>query len=418
MPQFDAPQVYASLAGFAVALGIGLLIGAERERRNTEPGTAGIRSFSVAALAGAVGFALGGMVLLAVVAGGCAALAVAAYLRGPRERPGMTTGVTLILTALLGGLAVEAPVPAAALGVTVAVLLAARTPLHRFVRQVLTEDELRDGLTFAAATLVILPLLPDQAVGPFDVLNPRRIWIVVILVMAIGGTGHIAVRALGARFGLPLAGFAGGFVSSTATIGAMGAKAAKAPELLATASAGAILSTVATVIQLALLIGATSLAALEALALPLGGAAVAAIGYGAAFTLPVLRRPPESEPPPGRPFRPATALLFALMLAAILFASAALQAWLGEAGLLLATFLSGFADTHAPAISAAALAGSGHMAPQGAVLPVLAAFSSNTVSKIAFAAAGGGRAFALRVVPGLLLVAAGAWAGWLLESVL
>src|SRR3546814_7548305 len=80
------------------------------------------------------------------------------------------------------------------------------------------------------------------------------------------------------------------------------------------------------------------------------------------------------------------------MLAAILFASAALQAWLGEAGLLLATFLSGFADTHAPAISAAALAGSGHMAPQGAVLPVLAAFTRNTVSKIAFAAAGGGRA--------------------------
>src|SRR3546814_1091256 len=66
-------------------------------------------------------------------------------------------------------------------------LLAARTPLHRFVRQVLTEDELRDGLTFAAATLVILPLLPDQAIGPFGVLNPRRIWIVVILVMEIGG---------------------------------------------------------------------------------------------------------------------------------------------------------------------------------------------------------------------------------------
>src|SRR3546814_12582979 len=85
--------------------------------------------------------------------------------------------------------------------------------------------------------------------------------------------------------------------------------------------------------------------------------------------LPVLRRPPETEPPPGRPFRPATALVFALMLAAILFASAALQAWLGEAGLLLATFLSGFADTHAPAISAAALAGSGPMAPPGAVLP-------------------------------------------------
>src|SRR3546814_3528669 len=71
-----------------------------------------------------------------------------------------------------------------------------------------TAYELRiiDWSSDVCSSDLILPLLPDQAVGPFGVLNPRRIWIVVILVMAIGGTGHIAVRALGARFGLPLAG--------------------------------------------------------------------------------------------------------------------------------------------------------------------------------------------------------------------
>ena len=104
-------------------------------------------------------------------------------------------------------------------------LLAARTKLYAFVRSVLIEDEVRDGLIFAGATLVVLPLLPDQAVGPYGSLNPRAIWIIVILVMAIGAAGHISIRLLGAYAGLPIAGFASGFVSSTATIGAMGARA-------------------------------------------------------------------------------------------------------------------------------------------------------------------------------------------------
>jgi len=417
MPQTDAP-----LLSFAVALGIGLLIGAERERRKGEGpqrGAAGIRSFGIAAMAGALGFALGGGLLLAAVAAGIAMLAALAYWRSSREDPGLTTEIALILTALLGGMAVQAPVPAAGLGVAVAVLLAARTPLHRFVRSVLTEDELHDGLTFAAATLVVLPLLPDAAMGPFAALNPHRIWIVVILVMAIGGLGHVAVRALGARFGLPLAGLAGGFVSSTVTIGSMGERAAKTPALLPAAAAGAVLSTVATMIELAVLVAATSLAGLQALALPFGCAAVAAVGYGIAFMLPAMTKPPDGEPPPGRAFHPGTALLFALLLATILLASAALQAWLGDAGLLVGALAAGFVDVQAPAVSAVSLtAAQGTAGAAAAVIPVLAAFSSNTVSKIVFAVLGGGRAFALRVVPGLLLVALAAWAGLLLPALL
>ncbi len=83
---------------------------------------------------------------------------------------------------------------------------------------------MRDALIFAGATLVVLPLLPNQPMGPYDALNPRSIWIVVILVMAISAAGYILIRLLGARFGLPIAGFASGFISSTATIGAMGTR--------------------------------------------------------------------------------------------------------------------------------------------------------------------------------------------------
>jgi hypothetical protein len=223
------------ILNLAVALGIGLLIGAERERRKgagPSRSPAGIRTFTVTSLAGAVSFIVGGEVLLAVATAGVIILTVAAYWRGHENDPGLTTEIALILTALLGGLAIQQPALAAGIAVVVAVLLAARSRLHRFVSSVLTEDELNDGLIFAGATLVVLPLVPDRPMGPYGALNPHSIWILVILVMAISAAGYIAVRLLGARFGLPIAGLASGFISSTATIGAMGARVAKTPDVL------------------------------------------------------------------------------------------------------------------------------------------------------------------------------------------
>lgn len=409
---------------FAAALGIGLLIGAERERRKNVRSAAGIRTFTLTALAGATAQTVGGSMLLAVAVAGTALFCAVTYHRqvtaaehtddGNEDYPGLTSEIALVLTVLLGGLCMLQPGLAAGIGVTAAALLAARTPMHVFVRQVLTADELRDALLFAGATLVILPLLPDRAMGPFEAFNPAKIWIVVILVMGVGGLGHIAVRALGARYGLPLAGFAGGFVSSTATIGAMGQRAGKSDDsrsaTVAGAVAGAVLSTVATVLQMALVLAATSLPVLRHLALPLGFAGLAALAYGAAFTVSALRQARDGDDRPGRAFRLSGALIFAGMLAVILFASAALQQSFGAAGVLAAATLAGFADTHAAAISVASL----QMDAGAAAIPILAAFTTNSVSKAVFAWVGGGATFALRVIPGLVLVTAAAWAGLLL----
>ena len=125
--------------------------------------------------------------------------------------------------------------------------------LHGFVARILTSAEVTDALVFAVATLVIWPQLPDRYLGPFQALNPHSIWFLVILVMALGACGDVATRALGARFGLPIAGLTSGFVSSTATIGAMAARAAKDPARTTAAVAGSAFSTVATFVQLALL---------------------------------------------------------------------------------------------------------------------------------------------------------------------
>ena len=402
------------ILNLAVALGIGLLIGAERERRKGEGPSrspAGIRTFSITSLAGAISFIVGGEVLLAIATAGVILLTAAAYWRGHEDDPGLTTEIALILTALLGGLSMQQPALAGGLAVTVAVLLAARSPLHRFVRSVLTEDELKDALIFASATLIVLPLVPDRPMGLYGALNPHSIWILVILIMAISAAGYIAVRIVGARFGLPIAGLASGFISSTATIGAMGARAAKTKVILSSAVAGAVLSTVATIVQLALVLAATSTTTLRSLSVPLVCAGSAAVVYGTVFTVRALQLKTEGETQSGRAFSLSTALVFALTLSCILVASAALREWFGERGIILAAAIAGFVDTHSAAISVASLVASGKMSAGAAIFPILAGFSTNTISKIFLAGTSGGRSFALRVIPGLIIVALAAWAG-------
>ena len=390
------------------------MIGAERERRKGEGPSrspAGIRTFTVASFAGAISFIVGGEVLFAIATAGIILLTGVGYWRGQQDDPGLTTEIALIVTTLLGGLSMQNPALAAGLAVTVACVLAARLPLHRFVRFAITEDELKDALIFAGATLVVLPLLPDRPMGPYGALNPHSIWVLVILVMAIGAAGHLAVRILGLRVGLPIAGLASGFISSTATIAAMGARAAKTTDVLTAAVAAAVLSTIATIVQMALVLGVTSIPTLRMLSIPLIFAGLAAVVYGGASMARALRSKTESETQSGRAFSLTTALIFALTLSGVLVASAALREWFGEAGVILAAALAGLIDTHSAAISVASLVASEKMSAVDAVFPILAGLSTNTASKMIVAGISGGRSFALRVIPGLVIVVLAAWAG-------
>ena len=402
------------LLNLVSAVAVGALIGAERERRKGDGparSPAGIRTFTITSIAGAVAFSLGGVVLLAVLTASVAIMAAVSYWRSQDQDPGLTTEIVLVLAALLGGMCMQAPQLAAAIAVAVTVLLYAKAWLHNLVITVISKDELDDALIFAAATLVVLPLVPNRQMGPYLALNPHSIWIVIVLVMAISAAGYVAVRLFGARFGLPLAGAISGFISSTATIGAMGSRATKSKDLLAACVAGAVLSTVATIAQMALVVAATSMPTLFSLSGPLLLAGGTAVAYGAAFTLLAARNSGSDAVQSGGVFSLKTALAFGSILAVILVVSAGLQQRFGGAGVLLAAVVAGLVDTHAAAISVATLVASGKIAPQDAVVPILAALTSNTVTKIIMAATSGGWAFALRVVPGLVLVALAAWAG-------
>ena len=400
------------LMPFMVALGIGLLIGMERERRKGEGparSASGIRTFAVASLLGAVSVRIGGDVLLAIAAAGVIGLTAVSYDRNHNDDPGLTTEIALVLTLALGGLAMREAGLAAALSVVVAILLAARAPLHRFVRDVLTEVELRDALILAAATLIVWPLLPDRYLGPLSAINPSKIWTIVILLMAIGAGGHIAVRALGARFGLPVSGFASGFASSAATIGAMGARAKANPDLTRPAAAGAVLSNVATAIQLAILLEIVSPATLAVLWLPLLSAGLAAAAYGGVLTLKGVSRDAPVADRSDAAFSVSTTLFLAAILSAALAGAAALRAWLGQSGVMIAAGVAGIADVHAAALAAGSQVATGNLSAGQGEWAVLLGFTANIITKIIVAATSGTREFAVQVVPGILFFTLAAW---------
>jgi uncharacterized membrane protein (DUF4010 family) len=405
----------------AAALAVGLLIGVERERHKGQGprrAAAGVRTFTLISLAGAISLELGGPPAFLLVAGVIGLFAAISYVRTFRHDAGLTTEVAMVVTVLLGGLALNEPQIAGALAVVVTIILASRTKVHDWINNVLTDEEIRDGLVLLAAALVILPLLPAKPVDQWGVFDLRKLWTLAVLVMAINGLGYIAVRALGAKVGLALAGLFSGFVSSTATIGAMGSRAKTRAELRGGAVAGAAASSVATVVQLGIVVGLVSIPTLKILVPSLLLAGLAALGYAALFTLRSVRETTEADIAPGRPFSPKTALLFVLIVGAALAVSTALTTWLGDNGLLLATAVAGLGDSHAAAISAASLAAGGQTEVKMAAVAVLIGFSTNAISKTVVAFSLGDRRFAFQLLPGIVLMVLAAWAGWFVRSLL
>lgn len=399
---------------FVVALGVGLLVGVERERSKGSGPTrreAGIRTFALAALLGAISMHMGGPLLLAAATAAVGALVAVAYFRRRGDDPGLTTEVSFLVTVLLGGLAVHDSLLAAGLGVALAIILAAKGPVHAFVRETLTQAELRDAFILAFATIIIWPALPDQPMGPYDAINPFKLWTLVILVMVIGGAGHVATRAVGAAYGLPLSGFASGFVSSAATVGAMAHRAHADPDQMPGAVAGAALSTVATFIQMAILLVIVSPATALAMAPALTAGALSATVYGLWFTWRAVDGSQPRQAPQGGAFSIKTALLLAATLAVMLVAAAFAREQLGQAGVIVGAALAGFADTHAAAISVASLTAADRLTAPEAVVPILAAMTCNAITKAALAVTSGSRAFNARIVPGLVLSILAAWAG-------
>ena len=399
--------------GLVVALGVGLLIGVDRERHKSRgaqgqaQGSAGVRTFALTALLGAIAMLTEQITVVLMFGVGVSFLAGVSYWQSRAEDSGLTTEVALLMVYALGVLATSKPGIAAALGVLVAFILASRTALHEFVIKRLTDREVMDGILLAAAALIILPLLPNHALDPYGVVNPQVIWRITVMVLLINAAGYVAMRNFEGGKGLALAGLLGGFVSSTATIAAM-APRSHTEAMRNGAIAGAALSSVATIVQMALMIylvnpmlGNQMLPALVIVAL-------VTLGYGLMLARHV-EHADANHVLPGRAFELKYAFGFALLLTTVMLAAALLSDRYGNAGAMFAIALAGFADAHATAASAASLAASGDMTHAASVLAILLCVTTNTVSKAVIAFTVGGKVFGSRVGFGLVLMLGSLW---------
>ena len=401
-------------ARLAVALVIGLVLGAEREQRHattTGVDRPGVRTFALVAMLGAAAALLGDATLLAALGVAVGACAVASFVLSDRADAGLTTEIALLVTYALGALAIRMPEIALAAGVSAAVLLAFRAQLHGAVRETLSPAELRDALIVAAAALVVLPMLPDRPLDPWHALSPFVLWRLVVAAMAIAVAARALERFVGPRWGPAIAGLASGFVSSSATIAAMGAKAKSDPLAAEPALMTAAGSTVATFVQMAILIATASPPLFLALAPALVAGAATALGYTAWAVLRAAARdrPEEAR---ARVVSIRAALIFAALVGGITLLSSAVAEELGSSGAVVAAAVAALADAHAAAASAASLHATARLTTDEAALAALLCLTTNTVTKIVLAFTSGPRRFGREVTVGLVLVLGVAWIAW------
>jgi uncharacterized membrane protein (DUF4010 family) len=402
----------------AVALGVGLLIGAERERsKGTGPNReiAGVRTFALVSLLGVFGALSESAFLLVTFALLIGAITIAGYIRTRSDDHGITTEVALLAAFALGALSKPYPEYSGAAAVIVTVLLTARPWLHEIVKSRLTDRELHDGLLLLAAALIVLPLLPDRTIDPWDVFNPNKMWVVVVLVMAINALGYVGLRLWGPTQGLVLAGVLGGLVSSITTHGAMGQRAKANHALAGSTAAAATFSSVTTSIFLFTVV----FAVYPELAWRLAPAcAAAAIVSTACAALMLIRseKPAADDIAMGRPVSLRAALIFGAVVTGVLIGSALLSRWLGPGAAVAGVAVAGFADAHSGSISAAILNKNEVLASDAAQIAVLLCFSTNALTKIVVSFIAGTPGFAARIALGVVASIAAAWSAWVIAA--
>jgi len=380
------------------ALGIGLLIGVEREshqrlvadQRDTQKGVeaAGIRTFALVCFSGnlltllpeplapwAVGLGLTFTGLIAL-------LSYQRTSHGKSGDKGITSEIVLFISFILGALTGFGQLLlATTLSIIVLALLHYKSILHRFSHS-LSQRDIRQTIQFLIITLIILPLLPDQTFGPYDALNPQRIWFMIVLISGIGFAAYVTIKFLGGRAGLGVTGILGGIVSSTAVTLALARVTRNHPENSSTCLLGIILACGTMFPRLLILTLLFSLQTATYLAIPV----LAVSLFTLAGSLLLWRKTEDKEArlyqPDKNPLSLSMAILFGLLYAAVLFFSHMAQFHFGEEGLFMVAALSGITDVDAITLTISQMT-SGSTLPQTAARTILLAAAVNSLVKLA-----------------------------------
>jgi uncharacterized membrane protein (DUF4010 family) len=411
------PKLFGQMA---ISLLLGLLIGLQRERADRTIG--GIRTYPLIAafgtLCGWLAVDYGGWIVAAGVIALSALLVISNFMLAStgKHDSGQTSEVAALLLYGIGAyLVIGEPAVAVALGGAIAVLLHLKDPLHAFANRI-GEHDIAAVMQFVLITLVILPVLPDRAFGPYHTLNPFQTWLMVVLIVGIGLVGYVAYMLFGAREGAVLGGMIGGLVSSTATTVSFARRAAASH---ASAGLSALVIVIASVMvyarvmtEVAVVAAGEMRAMLPPLAAMLGvNAAVAAYLY---FHT---RSHKATMAEQGNPASLRLAITFAAAFALVSFVVAAAQAEIGVHALYPVAVIAGLTDVDAITLSSAQLVTQGRLEPGTGWRLILIASLSNIAFKGTMAAVLGGRELMRHLTPAFgVLLAAGlvilwAWPG-------
>lgn len=413
-PDFQVLLTYLS------SLGIGLLIGLERERSDTA--RSGLRTFALTALLGTTCALLSERTSSGVVlATGAAVIGVMmilanAWYEKRNEEAGTTTTVALLMCYGLGAIVWYGyEQVAAAVALTTTMLLYFRTELHSATRK-LTRQDLVSLMQFSVITLVVLPVLPDHGYGPYAALNPYQIWLMVVVMVAVSLSGYAALRLVGERRAVAIIGILGGVASSTMTTIVFARHMRRGSASLAVASLVILTANLVVLIRLSLL---AALIAPGVLALLVPVFATALV---VGIVLPLrawLNMGKEEESPALEVTNPTElpmALGVGLLFAGILLASSWLNEKAGSIGVYGVVSVMGLTDLDAVTLSTLRLFTLDQISAQIACNAIVLAYCANLALKFGAVVVLGGTALARTVAYGYASVAAGLGAGWLLSS--
>lgn len=409
---------YEPFLSLLLALFAGLLIGLERQQSAESDDAArteilgGARTHPLVALVGACAMLLARQVgpgVLLVILGGFLAFLALSYahdLRTTGSR-GLTSEVAVLLTFLLGAFSAagESMLPAnqkvvvvSSVSVVATLLLSIKPRLHALVRKASKEDAFAT-LKFLLVALVVLPQLPNEAMGPLAVLNPYKIGLMVVLIAGISFTGYVAIRALGAQRGLGLTGLLGGLASSTAVTLSLSGRAKEEPRLGDSFAMAIVLASSIMFLRVLVTVAILAPALVATLAIPLG--AMAGAGFVASLLLWRHSKARETsgaaEVQFSNPFELGSAFKFAAFFALVLLAAKAATTYFGTGATYLMGVLAGTTDVDAITLSMARLAQTGSLGTPVAVTTILLGVASNTLVKAGMTGVAGGWAFGRRI---------------------
>ncbi len=403
---------------FGAAIGLGLLLGLERERkRDAELLFGGVRTFALIALLGAVGAFMerelneGWPVLAAFVA--VSTLVVVSYVTtAARGELGITTEITALLAFIVGALCGWNRVGVASVATVVCLLLLTlKDFLHSLARRVELAD-VEATLKFAVISVIILPLLPNANFGPppVDVINPYKIWLMVVLIAGLNFLGYLAVKVLGDKHGLVLTGILGGLVSSTAVTLSFSQRSRREPAMCTAFVLAIVIAWTIMFFRVVIMVGLVNRALATGLVLGLGSMAAA----GLIVSLVLWRRSRSRETgvvsAGANPFELSEAIKFGLLFGIVTVVAKAAEAYLGATGLYLVGAVAGLTDVDAISLSMANLSTTSPNSVKTAAYTIIIAVISNTLMKAGMAAFMGAPALrrAIVLVAVVLFIAAAA----------